>query len=161
MGSCWKTQAMHATHTWWHHILPRQQLHRNATTQPTQRQEWLKRFHVLHSEIRMTPERVCTVIGACAVLHNIIVLLNEPMDGDPLENDPDGIDPYRGPQRGLVMRDQICDTYFAWNRVVLLNAWKSTIQVIINYCPVDFVMKTTEWVFVMVTVTPTFTSWIK
>ena len=72
-----------------------------------------KRFHVLHSEIRMTPERVWTVIGACDILHNIIVLLNEPLDGDPLENDPEGIDPYRGPQRGLVMRDQICDTYFA------------------------------------------------
>ena len=31
---------------------------------------------VLHSEIRMTPQRACSVIGACAVLHNIAVLLN-------------------------------------------------------------------------------------
>lgn len=73
---------------------------------------WKRRFHVLHSEIRMTPERVCTVIGACAVLHNIALLLNEPMDDDPLEDDPEEIDPYNGPQRGLAMRDHICNTYF-------------------------------------------------
>lgn len=74
---------------------------------------WKRRFHVLHSEIRMTPERACSVIGACAVLHNIAVLLNEPMDDDPLDDDPEGIDPYHGPQRGLAMRDHICNTYFA------------------------------------------------
>ena len=39
--------------------------------------QWKPRFHVLHSEIRMTPQRACSVIGACAVLHNIAVLLNE------------------------------------------------------------------------------------
>ena len=48
------------------------------------------------------------MIGACAVLHNIAVLLNEPMDDDPLDDDPEGIDPYHGPQR-----DHICNTYFA------------------------------------------------
>ena len=41
---------------------------------------WKRRFHVLHSEIRMAPAKVCLIIGACAVLHNIAVLLNEPMD---------------------------------------------------------------------------------
>ena len=74
---------------------------------------WKRRFHVLHSEIRMTPERACSVIGSCAVLHNIAVLLNEPMDDDPLDDDPEGIDPYHGPQRGLAMQDHICNTHFA------------------------------------------------
>ena len=74
---------------------------------------WKRRFHVLHSEIRMTPERACSVIRPCAVLHNIAVLLNEPMDDDPLVDDPEGIDPYHGPQRGLAMRDHICNTHFA------------------------------------------------
>ena len=55
----------------------------------------------------MTPQRAYSVIGACAVLHNIGVLLNEPMDDDPLDDDPEGIDPYHGPQRGLAMRDHI------------------------------------------------------
>ena len=58
---------------------------------------WKRRFHVLHSEIRMTPQRACSVIGACGVLHNIAVLLNEPMDDDPLDDDPEGNDPYHGP----------------------------------------------------------------
>lgn len=31
---------------------------------------WKRRFHLLHSECRMKPEKVCTIIGACAVLHN-------------------------------------------------------------------------------------------
>ena len=70
--------------------------------------QWKRRFHVLHSEIKMTPERACSVIGACAVLHNIAVLLNESLD-----DDPEGIDPYHGPQRGLAMRDHICNSYFA------------------------------------------------
>ena len=74
---------------------------------------WKRRCHFLHSEIRMTPQRACSVIGACAVMHNIAVLLNEPMDDDPLDDDPEGIDPYHGPQRKLAMRDHICNTYFA------------------------------------------------
>lgn len=44
---------------------------------------WKRRFHVLHSEICMATEKVCIIIGACAVLHNIAILLSEPMeDGD-------------------------------------------------------------------------------
>ena len=41
---------------------------------------WKRRFYVLHSKIRMAPEKVWLIIGAWAVLHNIAVLLNEPMD---------------------------------------------------------------------------------
>ncbi|KXJ18022.1 putative nuclease HARBI1 [Exaiptasia diaphana] len=42
---------------------------------------WKRRFHILHSE--MQPEKVCVIIGACAVLHNIAIMRNEPMeDGD-------------------------------------------------------------------------------
>ena len=50
------------------------------------------------------------MIGACAVLHNIAVLLTEPMDDDQLDNDPGGIDAYHGPQRGLAIQDHICNT---------------------------------------------------
>ena len=34
---------------------------------------WKRRFHLLHSEIRMQPEKVCQLIGACAILHNIAI----------------------------------------------------------------------------------------
>lgn len=30
-----------------------------------------RRFHCLHGELRMTPERVCNIICACVVLHNM------------------------------------------------------------------------------------------
>jgi hypothetical protein len=47
---------------------------------------WKKRFGVLHSRIRMSPDRVCTIILACAVLHNIAIQLKEPdVDADLVE----------------------------------------------------------------------------
>ena len=53
---------------------------------------WKRRFHVLHSEIRMAPERVCNIIGACAVLHNIAILQKEPMEDGEACNMPE-VDP--------------------------------------------------------------------
>ncbi|XP_033995593.1 putative nuclease HARBI1 [Trematomus bernacchii] len=43
-----------------------------------------RRFHCLHSEMRMHPERVCVIIAATAVLHNICVKkrIPLPMQGD-------------------------------------------------------------------------------
>ena len=74
---------------------------------------WKRRFHVLHSEIRMSPERVCKIIGACAVLHNIAIFLNEPMeDEEELEEAPTLEDNFNGEQRGLLVRNYIRDTYF-------------------------------------------------
>ena len=32
---------------------------------------WKRRFHCLHGEIRMTPEKVCKIIIARAVFHNM------------------------------------------------------------------------------------------
>ncbi len=46
---------------------------------------WKRKFVMLHNEIRMDPRRVCKIVGACAVLHNIAVDKNEiddPPDGD-------------------------------------------------------------------------------
>ena len=73
---------------------------------------WKRRFHLLHSEIRMKPEKVCMVIGACAVLHNIAILRKEPLDGDAEADDqPDPIC-YCGPEDGKAIRDHICNTFF-------------------------------------------------
>jgi hypothetical protein len=38
-----------------------------------------RRFHVLHSENHMSPDRVCTVVVACCILHNIAIDNNEPV----------------------------------------------------------------------------------
>lgn len=32
---------------------------------------WKRRFHCLHGEIRLTPQKACRIIAATAVLHNI------------------------------------------------------------------------------------------
>lgn len=56
---------------------------------------WKRRFHVLHSEIRMSPIRACRVIAACAVLHNIAKSRNddEDFDDDEISDDEDDIPP--------------------------------------------------------------------
>ena len=40
---------------------------------------WKRRFHCLHGEIRMNPDKVCTIIVACAVLHNMAILWKQPL----------------------------------------------------------------------------------
>ena len=65
---------------------------------------------MLHAEIRMAPEKVYMIVGACAVLHNIALLLYEPMEVKKVEELED-VDPYHGPQQGLSIRDHICQTF--------------------------------------------------
>ena len=73
-----------------------------------------RRFHVLHSEIRMAPDRVCTIIVACIVLHNIAIRLREPEvdDGVVGEEEYDLHEEYRGPDNGNAVRRHITDTFF-------------------------------------------------
>ncbi|XP_062849563.1 putative nuclease HARBI1 [Trichomycterus rosablanca] len=51
--------------------------------------QWKRRFHILHSEIRYSPEKVCRIIMACAILHNICKKRNIPSPPT-LENRDDG-----------------------------------------------------------------------
>ena len=60
---------------------------------------WKRRFHVLHGEIRMAPRKVCLIVRACAVLHNIAVQLHEPMEDQEVDLLAD-VDPYHRPQLG-------------------------------------------------------------
>ena len=74
-----------------------------------------RRFHILHSEIRMAPDRVCTIIVACFVLHNIAVFVREPEiddDWDIDEQEFDVQEQYHGPDRGNAVRKHITDTFF-------------------------------------------------
>ena len=76
---------------------------------------WKCRFHVLHGELRMAPEKVCQIIGAYAVLHNIAINRNEPME-DGIDQEDElfvDVDHYNGPEQGLAIRDHICNTLFA------------------------------------------------
>ena len=47
-----------------------------------------RRFHVLHGEIRLTPERASTVITVCAILHNLCKRSTIPQPDD--DDDDDG-----------------------------------------------------------------------
>ena len=62
----------------------------------------------------MKPGKVCILVGACAVLHNIAVMMNEPMDEDNAVHgyqQPD-IEPYLGPESGQVVREHIGNSFF-------------------------------------------------
>ena len=60
----------------------------------------------------MAPEKVCLIIGAYAVLHNIAVLLNEPMDDADLPDEVPEVEVYDGPQQGLTIRNHIYNIFW-------------------------------------------------
>ena len=72
------------------------------------------RFHILHSEIRMSPDRVCIITAGCFVLHNIAVSLREPeVDCDNIDDaDFDVQEQYQGPENGNAVRMHITDSFF-------------------------------------------------
>ena len=72
------------------------------------------RFHILHSEIRMAPDRVCTIIVACFVLHNMAVNLRESEVDDVHvdDEDCDVQEKYHGPENGKAVRKHIANTFF-------------------------------------------------
>ncbi|KAK4307202.1 hypothetical protein Pmani_021018 [Petrolisthes manimaculis] len=48
-----------------------------------------RRFHVLHDEIRVNPQKASKIIMACGILHNICKQRNIPLDDDENEEDVD------------------------------------------------------------------------
>ena len=54
----------------------------------------------------MAPEKVCIIVGACAVLHNVTLQLHEPMEDEEVDELAD-VDPYHGPQQRHSLRDHI------------------------------------------------------
>ena len=61
----------------------------------------------------MKPERVCRIIVACAILHNIAILFKEP-NGDDTDEDKQqpALEGYNGRNDGKGIRDHIADTFF-------------------------------------------------
>lgn len=118
MVFCLETVDMLAAPSWWLPTTIQGMLHTPRVEIEKTFGRWKRRFHVLHSEIRMTPEKACLITGACAVLHNIAVLMKEPMeDGEEIEEVE--VEPFNGLQQGLVIRDHICHTFFGWNSDLL------------------------------------------
>ena len=73
-----------------------------------------RRFHVLHGEIRLTPERASTVITVCAILHNLCKRRNIPQPDDD-DDDDDGDQHYKEFGRvelsGQAFRDHFENTF--------------------------------------------------
>ena len=77
-----------------------------------------RRFHLLHSEIRLSPERDSRVITVCGILHNICQQRNIPQPEDDSDNDGDDGDDDNDSvfhldeveQSGLAYRDHFVNT---------------------------------------------------
>lgn len=76
---------------------------------------WKRRFHVLHSEIRMSPLRVCRIVGACAVLHNIAKFQHDDDDFDDGDYQSDDEDDDNGSNgnSGKTFRAQFAQRHFS------------------------------------------------
>lgn len=65
-------------------------------------------------QIRMKPEKVCRIIGACAILHNIALLRNEPLDADDAQQEqPVDVPGFQGRQDGRIIREHIAREIFS------------------------------------------------
>lgn len=81
-----------------------------------------RRFHVLHGEIRLAPEKAAKVILACGILHNICKIRNIALeDDDEDENEEDVDDPDNeeiqqvhnaGAQEGALFRENLARLHF-------------------------------------------------
>lgn len=79
-----------------------------------------RRFHVLHGEIRLSPDKTCQVIVACCILHNICKDRQIPCpldDGDLDDNqqdDGDGLNVQLGQNvnDGIRYRQLFAETHF-------------------------------------------------
>ena len=62
----------------------------------------------------MKPQKVCRIIGACAVLHNIPIILNEPLAEENEGNlqEPVPIPNYNVQQDGKTVREHIAREFF-------------------------------------------------
>lgn len=75
---------------------------------------WKRRFGILHSEIRTSPEKACRIITACAMLHNIAILRKYPevdAEGDDIIDDINE-DIVQNLNNGNAYRDAIANAHF-------------------------------------------------
>lgn len=73
-------------------------------------------FLVLHSVVRMAPDRVCTIVAACCILHDIAMNLRE-LDPEDCDMEDEGCaadlhSQHHGRETGNAVRQHITNTFF-------------------------------------------------
>lgn len=75
-----------------------------------------RRFHCLHGELRMAPDRCCGIVVACCILHNFAKQMGMP---DEEQDEPDTHDESdehvvsQGPGDGVYVRNMIVQRHFS------------------------------------------------
>lgn len=90
---------------WWKYVPPSCKLNVNL----------IKKYHILliysfvTFQVRMKPDRVCKIVVACAVLHNICISLKEPEYQEEIEEEDVQPPPmvFQGQQDGRGVRDYV------------------------------------------------------
>ena len=74
-----------------------------------------RRFHCLHGELRVSPERACNIIAACIILHNRAVDYKHPVDKEDVTDEPfdDGERNYTQSTQEALMRQRIVSSHFS------------------------------------------------
>ena len=73
--------------------------------------QWKRRFHCLHSEIRLLPNITCRVIISCGVLHHVVKANNIPLNDDE-EDDMKEVD-NRVAGNGFALRKTVTVLHFS------------------------------------------------
>ena len=75
---------------------------------------WKRKFSCFHIEIRLSPQRACTVVVACCVLHNIAIFLSDILPNVDLTDIQADREEVIGDLRGdgKAVRDHIALNYF-------------------------------------------------
>ena len=62
----------------------------------------------------MKPEKVCRIVGACAILHNIAIMRNEPLEEEQEVEEAELVEvpAFEGRQDGRGVREHIARTFF-------------------------------------------------
>ena len=73
-----------------------------------------RRFHCLHGELRVSPERACNIIAAC-ILNNRAVDYKHPVDEEDITVEPfdDRERNYTQSTQGALMRQRIVSSHFS------------------------------------------------
>jgi hypothetical protein len=69
-------------------------------------------FCFISFQISLRPQKVCKVIVACAILHNIAVFPREPLIDNDDDHDKEPVPPFAGVQDERSVRDHISRSFF-------------------------------------------------